>query len=62
MQSVKFTIGKDGQIKTEGLGFEGKNCLEKTKAYIEALGMQQKQELKAEFYMGEDAGVSVFNG
>lgn len=56
-RKIVFKIAKDGQLTVEGEGFKGETCLEKSRRYLEGLGLTTGQEKKAEYY--ETAGVDI---
>jgi hypothetical protein len=47
---IEVTVSPQGQIRLETHGFEGANCREATKALEQALGLQESEQLKAEFH------------
>lgn len=61
MEKIKFTISKTGEVSVEGEGFKGKTCLEKSASYIQALGLKTAEQLKNDYYVGEEAGVTIYN-
>jgi hypothetical protein len=56
-RKIVFKIAKDGQLTVEGEGFQGELCLEKSRKYLEGLGLVTSQDKKAEYY--ETAGIEI---
>ena len=54
-KKIIFKIAKDGQLTVEGSGFQGESCLEKSKQYMQGLGLTSDEQKKPEYY--ETAGV-----
>lgn len=50
IETVRVTIGKDGQVKIEVDGVHGPVCLELTDELIKQLGIVLKQDLNAEYF------------
>jgi len=52
-QSVKVTLGKDGSIKVEAIGFKGGSCEEAT-AHLDKLFGKSKRTYKPSYYEQEE--------
>lgn len=49
MKEMLFEIDERGNVRFEGKGFEGAECLQLTQEIEDALGEVQKRELKPEY-------------
>lgn len=50
MKTIVITFDTDGNSKTEGIGFKGRDCDEKMKAFEDGLGEVKKRVNKPEFH------------
>lgn len=53
-QKIEYRIGKDGKITETVIGATGSSCTETTKGIEATLGEVEAQELRPEYYEGED--------
>lgn len=58
MKVIEFMVDPQGGVEMEASGFKGSECLEATKKYEEALGIDGgERNLKAEYYEQAEQGV-----
>lgn len=50
MKRIKVTIGADGNVKIDAIGFQGAECEATTRELEESLGVAGKRIVKAERY------------
>ena len=50
MPKLEITLGKDGSINVDAIGFEGESCEEATKFLAELFGDAVETQLKPEYY------------
>lgn len=58
MQKLEVVIGKDGSVKINALGFQGRSCLAATEALEKALGKVEGRTNKPEQFQSV-AGVTI---
>jgi len=61
MPEIIVTVKKNGNLKINANGFEGKECTKITEPLERALGTVQDQAHKSEYYMAETERVKVSN-
>jgi len=59
---VEITLGPDGTIDVDAIGFEGQTCEEATKFLDELFGEAENKTLKEEYHIGEVAGTRLPSG
>ena len=52
-RKLEITLGKDGSIKVDAIGFQGASCKEATKFLDELFGTAENVEHKMEYYNRE---------
>ena len=63
MKTIEITVDKKGRVSSETKGFIGSSCQDASKAFEEALGMRQNEQLTGEYYQTEGPnGISVTGG
>ena len=60
MRKLVVKIASDGQLSIEGEGFSGASCLDKSKKYIQGLGVAEKSEKKPEYYEQPEVTTQVY--
>jgi hypothetical protein len=53
-QHISIVIDKQGKATVEAHGFQGTACTEKTRQIIESLGPRRDEEMKPDFYAGNE--------
>ena len=62
-REVEVTISSDGSvIKTDAIGFEGHQCIDKIGPILESLGSIENQEEKPELHNKAGTGIRAGNG
>jgi hypothetical protein len=54
VKKIKFTIGKDGEVKLDVEGIQGSGCKEFTQDFEEELGVVENTELKDSYYQEDN--------
>jgi hypothetical protein len=59
-QKIIFKIDQNGGLTVEGVGFKGETCLEKSRAYLDALGVVAKQDKKPEYFENAEVRLTQY--
>jgi len=60
-KQMKVFVAKDGTVKIEAEGFTGTSCEQDVHKFSTVIGTIQTEEHKHEYFMEEEAGVTLHN-